>query len=174
MHRAVAEAGQRPCKKLAATRISCARSPGADRNRPRRPARPCAAADGLCRRAAVRHDRAVPDPCPRSWLDVTGITAGAVFQRIRTSPRGRDCRNTPLPRVGSLASSRRSSRPASMPSCWAVTPLGVARSAPAWTATFARPGSSNSAATRATRCSTPTSFGEEQATIVPVINVIGV
>ena len=45
--------------------------------------------------------------CPiralRSWQDAAGITAGAVFRRIWTPPRGRDGRNTPLPRVGTLA-----------------------------------------------------------------------
>jgi integrase len=45
--------------------------------------------------------------CPiralRSWQEAAGITAGAVFRRIWTPPRGRDGRNTPLPRVGSMA-----------------------------------------------------------------------
>jgi site-specific recombinase XerC len=45
--------------------------------------------------------------CPiralRSWQDAAGITAGAVFRRIWTPPRGRDGSNTPLPRVGTMA-----------------------------------------------------------------------
>jgi hypothetical protein len=45
--------------------------------------------------------------CPiralRAWQDEAGITEGAVFRRIWTPPRGRDGRNTPLPRVGAMA-----------------------------------------------------------------------
>jgi integrase len=45
--------------------------------------------------------------CPiralRAWQAASGITAGAVFRRIWTPPRGRDGQNTPLPRVGTLA-----------------------------------------------------------------------
>ena len=45
--------------------------------------------------------------CPiralRRWQDAAGITEGAVFRRIWTPPRGRDGRNTPLPRVGTMA-----------------------------------------------------------------------
>jgi hypothetical protein len=39
----------------------------------------------------------------RAWQDAAGITEGAVFRRISTPPRGRDGRNTPLPRVGAMA-----------------------------------------------------------------------
>ena len=45
--------------------------------------------------------------CPvralRRWQDAAEITEGAVFRRIWTPPRGRDGRNTPLPRVGRAA-----------------------------------------------------------------------
>ena len=45
--------------------------------------------------------------CPiralRAWQDAAGITEGALFRRIWTPPRGRDGRNTPLPRVGAVA-----------------------------------------------------------------------
>jgi hypothetical protein len=45
--------------------------------------------------------------CPvralRRWQDEAGITEGAVFRRIWTPPHGRDGRNTPLPRLGSMA-----------------------------------------------------------------------
>jgi hypothetical protein len=97
--------------------------------------------------------------CPvralRSWQDAAGITAGAVFRRIWTPPRGRDGRNTPLPRVGTMAidaapspgSSRPAPpRPASTPGCWAVTASSAARSAPAWTATSIPHASSSPAA----------------------------
>jgi hypothetical protein len=47
------------------------------------------------------------DLCPiralRAGQDEAGITEGAVFRRIWTPPRGRDGRNTPLPRVGAMA-----------------------------------------------------------------------
>jgi site-specific recombinase XerC len=42
--------------------------------------------------------------CPiravQAWQAAAGITAGALFRRIWVPPRGRDGRNTPLPRVG--------------------------------------------------------------------------
>ena len=45
--------------------------------------------------------------CPiralRSWQRAAGITEGALFRRIWIPPRGRDGRNTPLPRVGAMA-----------------------------------------------------------------------
>jgi integrase len=47
------------------------------------------------------------DLCPiralRRWQDAAGITEGAVFRRIWTPPRGRNGRNTPLPRIGNMA-----------------------------------------------------------------------
>ncbi len=45
--------------------------------------------------------------CPvralRRWQEAAGITAGAVFRRIFVPPRGRDGRQTPLPRIGFAA-----------------------------------------------------------------------
>jgi hypothetical protein len=43
------------------------------------------------------------DRALRAWQHDAGITEGAVFRRTWTPPRGRDGRNTPLPRVGAMA-----------------------------------------------------------------------
>ena len=60
-------------------------------------------------RAATDLVQALPRQvvCPiralRSWQHAAGITEGALFRRIWIPPRGRDRRNTPLPRVGRTA-----------------------------------------------------------------------
>jgi len=110
--------------------------------------------------------------CPvralRRWQEAANITAGAVFRRIFVPPTRQKAGEGPAPPPWSApgrsmpAPWRGSSRPAlprpvSTPTRLAATVSSAARSPPAWTAAFTRPGSSSSAGTRATRCSTNTS-----------------
>jgi hypothetical protein len=106
------------------------------------PSSPSCADRGQGRRiATVALPYGTTELCPiralRSWQKAAGNTAGAVFWRIWTSPRGRDGNDTPCP-GSDLWRSPRIIQTRAARAGFGV--LGgqprVRRAAPAWTATF--------------------------------------
>jgi hypothetical protein len=100
----------------------------------------------------------------RSWQAAAGINAGALFRRIWAPPRGREGRNTPLPRLGSAAIDAGTV-------AWIIQARGRASTLRSWAVTASsaasiRPASNGWATTRSTLCSKTTSNSATRSRVI--------